>query len=101
MGNCLIFRRSKPAIHVRGGLSFAFCPSRVTLRHTTTTNRALPTGDDNMSIKTLLAALVLTAAPGLAMAECSWGKTEQVTMSCAEGMMWDADSASCVPVVSS
>jgi hypothetical protein len=53
-----------------------------------------------MSIKTLLAALVLTAAPGLAMAECSWG-AHQVTMSCAEGMSWDADSQSCVPVVSS
>jgi len=54
-----------------------------------------------MSIKTLLAALVLTAAPGFAMAQCSWGKAEQVTMSCAEGMMWDADSAACIPVVSS
>jgi hypothetical protein len=38
-----------------------------------------------MSIKTLLAALVLTAAPGLAMAECSWGMEHQTTMSCAEG----------------
>jgi hypothetical protein len=54
-----------------------------------------------MSIKTLLAALVLTAAPGLAMAECSWGKTERVTMTCAEGTTWDASSATCVPVVSS
>ncbi|MFW5655935.1 MAG: adenylosuccinate lyase [Roseicyclus sp.] len=54
-----------------------------------------------MSIKTLLAAFVLTAAPGLALAECGWGKADQVTMSCAEGMMWDADSATCVPVVSS
>jgi hypothetical protein len=54
-----------------------------------------------MSIKTLLAALVLTAAPGLAMADCSWGKSEQVTMSCADGMMWDGESATCVPVVSS
>jgi len=54
-----------------------------------------------MSIKTLLAALVLTAAPGLAMAECSWGSAQQTTMSCSEGTMWDAASQSCVPVVSS
>ena len=53
-----------------------------------------------MSIKTLLAALVLTAAPGLAMAECSWG-AQAVTMSCAEGLSWDADSQTCIPVVSS
>ena len=54
-----------------------------------------------MSIKTLLAALVLTAAPGIAMATCNWGNMEQVTMSCSEGMTWDAESATCVPVVSS
>lgn len=54
-----------------------------------------------MSIKTLLAALVLTAAPGLAMAECSWGSAHQTTMSCAEGTMWDASTQACVPVVSS
>ncbi|MGP1356347.1 hypothetical protein [Roseicyclus sp.] len=54
-----------------------------------------------MSIKTLLAALVLTAAPGLAMAECSWGANHQTTMSCAEGSTWDATTQACVPVVSS
>jgi len=53
-----------------------------------------------MSIKTLLAALVLTAAPGLAMAECNW-MAERVTMSCAEGTTWDASTQTCVPVVSS
>lgn len=56
--------------------------------------------ETHMSIKTLLAALVLVAAPGLAMAECSWGAHE-VTMSCAEGTAWDGDSQSCIPVVSS
>jgi dCTP deaminase len=55
----------------------------------------------HMSIKTLLAALVLTAAPGLAMAECSWGMEHQTTMSCAEGTAWDASTQACVPVVSS
>jgi hypothetical protein len=54
-----------------------------------------------MSIKTLLAALVLTAAPGLAVAECSWGMEHQTTMSCADGTLWDAPSQTCVPVVSS
>jgi hypothetical protein len=54
-----------------------------------------------MSIKTLLAALVLTAAPGLAMAECSWGSAHQTTMSCAEGTTWDAGTQTCIPVVSS
>jgi hypothetical protein len=54
-----------------------------------------------MSIKTLLAALVLTAAPGLAIAECSFGSAHEVTMSCTEGTTWDADAQACVPVVSS
>lgn len=52
-----------------------------------------------MSIRTLLAALALTLAPGLAMAECSWGMERQTTMSCAEGATWDAESGACVPVV--
>jgi hypothetical protein len=55
----------------------------------------------DMSIKTLLAALVLTVAPGLAIAECSFGRGHEVTMSCADGMTWDADAQACVPVVSS
>lgn len=54
-----------------------------------------------MSIKTLLAAVVLTAAPTFAMAECTWGSGHQMTMSCAEGMMWDGEAQACVPVVSS
>ncbi len=49
-----------------------------------------------MRIKTLLAAFVMMAAPGFAYAECSWGKSHEVTMSCAEGTSWDAASQSCV-----
>ena len=60
-----------------------------------------------MTVKTILTALVLGVAPGLAMAEgCGFGHeamttTDQVTMSCAQGTAWDADAQSCVPVVSS
>jgi hypothetical protein len=54
-----------------------------------------------MSIKTLLAAIVLSAAPGLAAAACNWGTPDQVTMSCSEGMTWDAGTQTCVPVATS
>jgi hypothetical protein len=53
-----------------------------------------------MKLKALLAALALTITPALAMAECSW-KHEQVTMSCAEGTQWNAETQTCVPTVSS
>ena len=48
------------------------------------------------SMKTLLAATAFVAAPGFAMAECSWSKTEQVTMSCAPGTTYDTATQSCV-----
>jgi len=54
-----------------------------------------------MRIKILLAAFVLTALPGLAFAQCSWGSTNEVTMNCTQGSTWDADAQSCVPTVSS
>ncbi|MGB3556636.1 MAG: hypothetical protein WBA25_18570 [Jannaschia sp.] len=50
-------------------------------------------------LKTILAATALVAAPGLAMAECNWSKTEQVTMSCAPGTSWDATAGACVTEV--
>ena len=53
-----------------------------------------------MKLKTLLAALALTITPALASAAC-FDKHEQVTMSCAEGMQWDAASRTCVPTASS
>lgn len=53
-----------------------------------------------MRIKTLLAAFILAAAPGLAFAECSWGARD-VTMSCAEGTSWDAASQTCVATATS
>ena len=54
-----------------------------------------------MKIKTGLIAIALTVLPTLAMAECSWGHKEQVTMSCAEGTVYDAATGTCVTSVSS
>jgi hypothetical protein len=54
-----------------------------------------------MLVKSLLAAFVLMAAPGMAFADCSWGASHEVTMSCAEGMTWDAGSQTCVPTATS
>lgn len=48
------------------------------------------------TLKTLLAAAALAALPGLAAAQCSWGKTEQITQSCAPGTSWDAAAGACV-----
>ncbi len=46
--------------------------------------------------KTVLAAILLVAAPTLASAQCSYGKHEQVTMSCVEGSTWDPETRTCV-----
>ena len=54
-----------------------------------------------MKLKILLATLAIVAAPSLAIAECSWGKTETTAMSCAEGTAWDATAQTCVPLVAS
>ena len=48
-----------------------------------------------MTIKTLAAAVALTLVPALATAACSYGK--QVTMTCAEGSVYDTDAGKCVP----
>ena len=51
-----------------------------------------------MKTKTLLAALALSTLPGLAMAQCFGDHAkEQVTMSCAAGSVYDADTQRCVP----
>ena len=54
-----------------------------------------------MPIKTLLAAFVLTALPGFAYAQCSWGGAQEATMSCADGTTWDAASQTCVATANS
>lgn len=54
-----------------------------------------------MTLKTAMAAFVLALTPALASAECSWGKQEQITMSCADGTQYDAETQTCVPVSTS
>lgn len=51
-----------------------------------------------MSLKSVLTAAVLTLVPLASTAEC-FGDHSQQAMSCAEGNVWDADKAACVPVV--
>ncbi|MBV0912911.1 carbohydrate-binding module family 14 protein [Anianabacter salinae] len=48
--------------------------------------------------KVFLSAVFVTAAPLAAFAQCSSGHV--TAQSCAEGQMWDAPSASCVPITS-
>jgi hypothetical protein len=52
-----------------------------------------------MNIKTLLAAVALTALPAMSMAMCS-GKQHQA-MSCAEGTVWDSATSTCTQQISS
>jgi hypothetical protein len=52
-----------------------------------------------MTLKTALAALALTILPAMSFAMCS-GKSHQAA-SCAEGMVWDQASSTCVEQVSS
>lgn len=49
------------------------------------------------TIKTTLAALALATVPTLSFAMCSWDAHKSETAaSCAEGMVWDATSGTCV-----
>lgn len=55
-----------------------------------------------MKMKTLLAALALTVAPGFALAySCNFDRIDTASMTCAEGSAWDAATQTCVPVASS
>lgn len=53
-----------------------------------------------ISVRALLAALALTLVPAAALAAGCRSHDVQA-MSCAEGSVWDAESRSCVPNVSS
>ena len=48
-----------------------------------------------MKAKILLTAFVLAATPGIALASCSWGKSESAA-SCATGSAWDSETQRCV-----
>ncbi len=53
-----------------------------------------------MKIKTTLAAALLALSPSIALAMgCSEGGHEQVTMSCADGTVFDSEKGVCVPLV--
>jgi len=55
-----------------------------------------------MKTKTLLAALALTLAPSLGLAQgCGFGHIETQAMSCAEGTTYDAEKQICVPKATS
>jgi hypothetical protein len=52
-----------------------------------------------MTLKTMIAAAVLALSPMAALASgCGWGKSEQASMTCADGTVYDAATASCVVV---
>lgn len=50
-----------------------------------------------MQARLLFTVLALTAAPGLAMAECSGYGHDVVTMSCPEGQTLDVSTQTCTP----
>lgn len=53
------------------------------------------------TMKTALAALVLVTVPTLSFAMCSWESKSETAASCAEGMVWDAGSQTCVTATTS
>ena len=52
-------------------------------------------------MKTAFIALVITIAPGLAMAECFGGHSDQVVMSCPKSQMSAAEPPNCDPLTTS
>ena len=52
-----------------------------------------------MSVRSILAAAILALAPTFALAQACDHGTEQA-MSCADGMVWDSTTGSCVSQVS-
>ena len=51
------------------------------------------------TLKTLVIAAALVAAPSLSFAACGHGK--QQAQNCIEGTTWDSGSQSCVPISTS
>lgn len=53
-----------------------------------------------MTFRTLVVAAILAAAPTFSFAMCNWQHTQEA-MTCAEGMVWDAETETCIEQVSS
>lgn len=49
--------------------------------------------------RTLIASLILVLGPIAAQAQCSGSSTRIQAMSCVEGSQWNAETGTCVPVV--
>jgi hypothetical protein len=55
-----------------------------------------------MTIKTVFAAAVLALVPALSQAACTGeSHADQQAMTCADGTQWDAETATCLPVINS
>ncbi len=50
-----------------------------------------------MTFKTILAALVLSLTPGLALAMCA--DRHETAMTCADGTVWDSQTRTCTAPV--
>ena len=48
--------------------------------------------------KTLFVAAILAVTPALSFAQCFGDGHQEASMSCADGMVWDKDSRTCVTV---
>lgn len=51
--------------------------------------------------KLILTSLVVALSPAVAFAGCNYHANEDVTMSCGEGSVYDADTQKCVPQTTS
>lgn len=51
-----------------------------------------------MTLKTMIAAAVLTLSPLMAQAMCGYSQTQQASITCADGMVYDATTGGCVTV---
>lgn len=57
-----------------------------------------------MTFRTLVAAALLSLAPGLALAGgggCGFDHMKEQVSSCADGYVWDSAAATCVPKATS
>ncbi|SMY09067.1 hypothetical protein [Flavimaricola marinus] len=53
-----------------------------------------------MTLKTFVAAMILSLSPLAAIAECGHSAAQQQAMSCMEGSQFDTATGTCVPIAS-